>query len=406
MSTHGKLRFGAVFSAAGLALAAMGVMSAAPASAASSPAVKTIVVGGLGGSSAFGAAGVGAQAYFNQVNASGELKGITIKYIGFTDDGNTPATALSAQRQLVTQDHVFAIVPDMSFYNSGPYLSSQHVPYVGLPLDASYCSNTPTTKLWGFGITGCVTATDPPLVPDTFASLYSYVSKKTGSKHPTLVAVATDNAGGTGLMAQTAVSAKGAGFKVLSAKADIPLSVPDYTPYVQQWMTANGGKPLQVIVNLAASQSIPAWGALKAVGYSGSYFDALGNIALVQQTMIGTVSTTLYNTAPSKALTAMQSGIDAVSPGMALAGFSNVPGYLSASMFVQALKSVGNNDTPQAVQHALATQTWKLDNLAGPITYPKATVVRYPLCSELIADNPTGYAIISPYSCTTKTYKN
>jgi ABC-type branched-subunit amino acid transport system substrate-binding protein len=409
MSLKGKLRFGAACAVAPLLVGAMAVTSGVqPASAASSsPAVKTVVVAGLGTTFEFGAATVGAQAFFNQVNASGELKGVKIKYIGFTDDGATPATALTAVRQLVTQQHIFAIVPDMSFYNPASYLASQKVPYVGLPLDATYCSSKPNLNQWGVGIVGCISAPNPPRVPDRYASFYTYVKGKTSTTHPTLLAVGTDNPTGQSLAAQTAAAAKGAGFKVVSAKGNVPTQVSDWTPYVTQWMTASNGKPPQSIVCLAAANCIGAWTALKAVGYKGSFFQPLGNIASIAKAMAGTVTTTIYNTAPTPALTQMQDAMNSVAPNTQLAGSTNVPGYLSASMFVQALKKVGNNDTPQAVQKVLATQTWQIKGLAGPTAYPSSMVISSPWCSELVSDNAdgSGYTIVSPYSCTSKTYK-
>jgi ABC-type branched-subunit amino acid transport system substrate-binding protein len=395
-----------------LLLATFGVPLGVPASASaagkSSPAVKTVVVAGFGVSSSFGAAGTGAQAYFNQVNASGQLKGIKIKYLGFTDDGSSPTTALTAVRGLVTQQHIFAIVPDMSENNPVAYLASQHVPYIGLPIDTTYCSPKPSTKLWGFGFTGCVDSLNPPRVVDTYGSLYSYATKKTGSKHPTFLVFSQENQSGQSIVQKAAASAKGTGFKVVSAKANVPVTAPsDFTPYVEQWMTANGGKPPQVAVCLAAGSCVQAWQALKAVGYTGIYFDSVGNITALAKIMGGTVSTVIYNTAPSAALTRMQNAMNAITPNTQLVGYSNVPGYISAAMFVAALKKVGNNDTPQAVQKALSTMTFQLKGLAGPIKYPASTVNPTPWCSELIADNVDGtFTTLSPYSCSSKTYKN
>jgi ABC-type branched-subunit amino acid transport system substrate-binding protein len=409
-----KFRSGVLSAVVVLLLVAVSGMAGTPSVASatsagrSSPAVKTVVVAGLGSAAQFGAAGTGAQAYFNQVNASGQLKGITIKYLGFTDDGNAPASALSAARDLVTQQHVFAIVPDMSQNTPGAYLASQHVPYVGLGLDATFCSAKPTTSLWAFGIIGCTVPANPPRVPDRYGALFTYAAKKTGATHPTFLAFSYDNQTGQSLATQDAASAKGTGFKVVSAKGDIPATVSDWTPYVEQWMTASHGQPAQVVVCLLADQCIPAWTALKAVGFKGVFYDSLGNTALIQGAMAGTVTGTLYNTAPSAGLTQMAKAMDAVAPGTELVGYSNVPGYFSAAMFVAALKKVGNDDTPQAVQKALARLTWQIKGLVGPISYPASTVIPTPSCGELIGDNAdgSGFTILGAFSCTSKTYKS
>jgi ABC-type branched-subunit amino acid transport system substrate-binding protein len=373
----------------------------------SKPAVKTVVVGGLGTASIFAAAGTGAQAYFNQVNKSGVLKGIKIKYIGFTDDGGSPASTLSAARKLVTQNHVFAVVPDMSQYNPGKYFASQHVPYVGYALDASYCSNSASTTLWGFGFDGCLLGTNPPRVADALQPIFNYAKSKTGAASPTFLAFSADTQSGETAASQNAIAAKGAGFKVVYSKGVLPMTVSDYTPYVEQWMTAASGKPPQVIYCLLTTQCISAWAALKAVGYSGIFYDTLGAQAALATSMAGTVTANFYNSAPNPGLTAMQNFMDAVSPGTQLVGYSNVPGYFGASMFVQALKKVGDNDTPQAVQKALANQTWQIAGLVGPTQYPASTVIPTPACLELLqaSSNGSGFSLLAPYGCTYKSFK-
>jgi hypothetical protein len=409
MFKQGRLRFGVACATTALLAATFGAASGTPASAApsSTPKVKTVIVAGFGSKATFGDVSTGAEAYFNRVNASGELKGITIDYVGFTDDGSSTASALSAARQLVTQQHVFAII-DVSEFNPGSYLASQHVPYIGIPFDASYCSSRATASLWGFAYTGCLVTANPPRITDTYApyALYTYAKSKTGSVHPTFLSFAGDSTSGETYGSLSGVAAKGDGFDVLSAKGNIPATVSDWTPYVEQWMTADHGKPPQVIDCLLTVQCIPAWTAMKAVGYSGIFYQELGNISLVASALAGTVTATRYNTAPSAALTQMQTAIDAVSPNDALSGLSNIPGYFSASMLVQALKKVGNDDTPKAVQKALATQTWQIKGLAGPTVYPASTENPTPSCIELLADNASGFTILTPFSCTDKTFKN
>jgi ABC-type branched-subunit amino acid transport system substrate-binding protein len=409
MSLYGKLKFGAVCMVAAALVAAFGsasIASAGISKSSSQPAVKTVVVGGLGTASLFSAAGTGAAAYFKQVNDSGVLKGIKIKYVGFTDDGGTPASTLSAARKLVTQEHVFAVVPDMSQFNPGSYFASQHVPYVGYALDASYCSVTASTSLWGFGFDGCLLATNPPRVADALGPIYKYATTKTGSTKPTFLAFSSDTQSGETAASQNAIAAKGAGFKVVYSKGALPATVSDYTPYVEQWMTANNGKPPQVIYCLLSTQCIAAWAALKAVGYTGIYYDTLGGTSALASSMAGTVTANFYNSSPNPGLTAMQNAMDALVPNTQLVGYSNVPGYFGASMFVQALKKVGNNDTQQAVQKALATQTWQIPGLVGPIKYPASTVIPTPACLELLQDSSagTGFTLLAPYVCTYKSF--
>ena len=79
------------------------------------------------------------------------VKGVKFQYTEFADDKEDPAVATSEARRLVEQVGVFAIVPDLSPVNPGPYLNQQHVPYVGFAFDGTYCSPKPTTQLYGFG---------------------------------------------------------------------------------------------------------------------------------------------------------------------------------------------------------------------------------------------------------------
>jgi hypothetical protein len=392
---------------AALVLSASGVQATASAATSTrkTPAVKTIVVEGLGIANTFGQAGFGAQAFFDQVNKSGVLKGITIHFAGFKDDGGSPSAALSVERQMVTQDHVFAVVPDISQFQSGTYLASQHVPFVGVAIGSSFCSPTPSTKQWGFGASGCLVPSNPSRVADSLAPLYSYVKAKTGSAHPSFLTFSTDTESGVLGTKFTGVAAKGAGFKVVYAKGVLPVTVADYAPYIAQWMSANGGKPPQVVYCLADVQCLGAWPALKAVGFTGIFYDPFGNAPGVASLMAGTASFVLYNSTPNKGLSAMLQAFDALTPGTQL-NYANVFGYFGASMFVQALEKVGYNDTPEAVQKALSTLTWQIKGFVGPTQYPASGVTPTPYCQELVADSADGtYSVISPYSCTYKSFK-
>jgi branched-chain amino acid transport system substrate-binding protein len=94
----------------------------------------SILLGGTtsltGSASPFSAIAVGADAYFKHVNAKGGVNGRSITY-RYLDDASTAATALQRTRDLVEQEHVFAIFntlgtePNLAIR---PYLSSGKVP--------------------------------------------------------------------------------------------------------------------------------------------------------------------------------------------------------------------------------------------------------------------------------------
>ena len=74
----------------------------------------TVKIAGIGIGTNFGKADVGTQARVKRFNDDNEIKGVKISYVGFTDDKQEPATSLSEVRRLVTQEQVFALVPDLS----------------------------------------------------------------------------------------------------------------------------------------------------------------------------------------------------------------------------------------------------------------------------------------------------
>jgi branched-chain amino acid transport system substrate-binding protein len=94
----------------------------------------TITIGGTvpitGPAALFGSVGRGADAYFKYVNAHGGVNGRKIKYL-YLDDAYNPATTVSLTRQLVEQDHVFAIFNTVGTDNNlaiRDYLNAAQVP--------------------------------------------------------------------------------------------------------------------------------------------------------------------------------------------------------------------------------------------------------------------------------------
>lgn len=104
--------------------------------AASAPGVTstTITIGGTvpitGPAALFGSVGRGADAYFKYVNAHGGVNGRKIKYL-YLDDAYDPAKTVMLTRQLVEQDHVFAVFNSVGTDNNlaiRDYLNAAQVP--------------------------------------------------------------------------------------------------------------------------------------------------------------------------------------------------------------------------------------------------------------------------------------
>jgi ABC-type branched-subunit amino acid transport system substrate-binding protein len=279
---------------------------------------------------------------------------------------------------------------------------------VGGGFDYSYCASKVTTSLWGYSVGGCLVPSSPPVMSNTYRQFYTYVSAKTGSAHPTMALFSNDNASGSNSAKLATVSAKGAGFSVVYNKAAVPTTASDYTPYVQQLLSSNNGKQPQAIGCQLTEQCIPMWSALKNAGYTGSYWTPLGEIASLDSIMQGTVTTTTYNNQPSPQLTAMESAMNAVSPGTQLTGYSNVPSYFSAAMFATAVHTVQAKKqaiTPANVRKVLSTIKWAIPGLVGPIQYPASSVAGTPYCTSFLAYTGGSTKTIYPYSCTYKVFK-
>ncbi len=367
---------------------------------------KTIIVAGLATASEFPNVQVGAEARFAYANAHNQLHGIKIDFVTEDDDQYSPAVALTDARQLVNEDHVFAVVPDLSPVNPGSYFASQHVIQVGAAYSSSgFCTPKPSTKVWAFGYVGCQVPLDAPVASDTEFEIYKYAVAQTGLKHPTVVVLSASSASGKISVTDVGSSAEADGLKVVSINANLPATgVTDFSPYITQYITANGGKAPDVIDCEATTECISIWEGLKADGYKGIFDEPLGPIRALASSFKGALTTSVYNPEPNAGLTQMTNEIEAYSPGTTLTGYSNVVAWFAADMFIKAIQKVqkaGEAITADNVQKALATNTYEIKDLIGPYNYPASTVVSSPSCFELALDTGTSYTDVEPYACST-----
>jgi branched-chain amino acid transport system substrate-binding protein len=125
--------------------AACALLAAATASGGGTPGVtsKSVLIGGTtpitGPAKAYSSVAKGAAAYFKYVNAHGGVNGRKIEY-RYYDDGYDPAKTTERTRQLVQQDHVFAIFNTLGTATNQairPYLNALHVPQLFVASGAS-----------------------------------------------------------------------------------------------------------------------------------------------------------------------------------------------------------------------------------------------------------------------------
>ncbi|HXY94085.1 MAG TPA: ABC transporter substrate-binding protein [Acidimicrobiia bacterium] len=369
----------------------------------------TITVAGMGFAANFDPdATTGATARFKRFNDDNEIKGIKIDYKEFADDNQDPAKSQTEATRLVRQVGVFAIVPDLSDTNPGAFLNSQHVPYFGWAFDNTYCSATPSQgkPLYGFGFNGCLVPSNPKRMPGTGADqLYAYVKQKTGKDHPTVALFSTDTQAGRDSTGFQASAYAGAGFDVVYSKGEIPTPpVADYTPYVQKLMTADNGKPPDMMVCLLATQCINMYTPIHTGGYNGTFFSALYDPRLASVFDGALLLSSAQPTQdPTPATEQMQKDVDAIKPGGQITS-GVLAGYLSADFFIQALKKAGASPTPEKVQAAASTMTYTEKGLIGPTKYPASHVIPTPSCGAIVTSNGTDFSVVTPYGCSAKTY--
>jgi ABC-type branched-subunit amino acid transport system substrate-binding protein len=345
---------------------------------------------------------VGTQARIKRANDTNELNGIKIKFTEFSDDKLDPAIATATARKIVTQDKVFAIVPNISSSVPAQYLADEKVLSVGYGVGPVFC-NEDTSSLWGFGYNGCLTPTKPKKMTDNYSKSYAYVTKLTGKKTPTAALFSGDASNGAETVRNLSVSAEGEGFKVVYAKSNLPQTVTDYSPYVQQWITSDNGGPPDMITCLATTQCVSVIPALRAAGYKGVIQSPLFDDRVVS-VLKDTITLAFFNTDTSvPAYQQMRKDFDAIDPKSTFT-LGSTAAYFAADMFIQALKAVGTNITPENVRQALLHQNWEISNLAGPTKYPESGILPTPSCSELVYSDGTKFNIVVPWACNPNQY--
>ena len=130
---------------------------------------------------------------------------------------------------------MFAIVPNLSQYTPGDYLTQQNVPWFGWAFDATYCSPTPSTSLYGFGYNGCLIPPDPKRMPDSRWPALQVREREDGREEADARDVLERDRLRRNSVATQASGYAGAGFDVVYVKGLLPPPpLPDVTPYVQE----------------------------------------------------------------------------------------------------------------------------------------------------------------------------
>jgi ABC-type branched-subunit amino acid transport system substrate-binding protein len=358
---------------------------------------------------------IGAKARIKEFNDNNELKGVKVQFVEYADDKGDPATALSEVRRLVSQDGVFAIVPEVGLVAPGEYITQQKVPTFGGGFTAPYCSDKVTKSLWLFGFNGCQVTPRPTTTRDTEANVLKYVQQATGKKNPTVAQLSEDNAVGqvaNKLFRAQYENNKGWGKLVYNKAAypSPPAVVGDVSPFVQALATADGGHAPDFIRCGGGTECLNIYALLRAGGFKGEFEHNLYTDSLVKPFKDSIVAIPHHNIneTGNAALDKLKASVEEVEPGTKIDS-GVMYGYMATDMFLSALKKAANGDkskiTRDSVQKAAATQTWQIKDLAGPTKFPDSTVAPTPMCREIVKSDGTAWQTVVPYSCNTLSYK-
>jgi branched-chain amino acid transport system substrate-binding protein len=364
----------------------------------------TITVGGLGFATFYQDSAVGAQARFDKANNSNEIPGgRRINFLGFRDDGSDPSKNRDEGTKLVQEDQIFAAVPVITpFLGASDFFAQNKTPFIGWGIASGFCENP-----FGFGFSGCLTPEDPKTAASTWGDLIKKGNFNGDTKGKTAAVISEDNDSGASGIRTISASAKAAGFKVVYAKNPVPpppASVSDYTPFANEIMSSNDGRPPDVVFVVTAFSNVTGiQQKLTELGYQGVLTNAVGYDPRLASQFVGSSVYIQFNAFESaqQGNTAMQQIIDevrAVNPDQQLTQ-PVLMGYLSADMFVQMLKKTGKNLTAERFATA-ANKNFRYDakDLSGSITFP-AGHTRGGTCGTLVESDGTNYTIKVPFDC-------
>jgi ABC-type branched-subunit amino acid transport system substrate-binding protein len=348
----------------------------------------------------------GAKARFDRANADKELPGgRTINYLGMVDDKSTADGEVSAIRQEVEQQGVFALVGGLMPYLTSDYVNQQHVPVVGYGVNDAFCTHGSKTPWYVIGLTGCLNAVNPVYGNSSWPG--AVLAQLGGVKGKTAACISEDNDGGKNGVKTVCSAATAVGFKVVYEKATIPPApavVSDWSPYVQDIMTSNNGQAPDVLFNLPGAASVIGLGtALRQAGYKGINSNPIAGTtpALVglangwaSYTQWATPeSATQENNAAMKQIVA-----DLTAAGVTSVGFPALMGYYSADMFVAITKKVGKNLTPERWAKVASTYNYSIKDTVGPTIFPQGFAAGTP-CAQLATSNGTIWEVTQKYGC-------
>jgi ABC-type branched-subunit amino acid transport system substrate-binding protein len=316
---------------------------------------STIRVGALGSFSGFAASSfapvtTGAAVYFDQLNASGGVFGRKIAYVPVIDDGTSPSGDTAGAQRLV-QSKVFAVVGvGTPFFTGSSILRSQAVPTFGIQEN--------TNEQWSgstmFGAGGSFVAQSLPM-PQV-----AYVAQQAHAHVAAVLAYnVAQSSGGCGAVVKglakyhvkTPVVDFSIPYGAATLDADVTRMQQNHVDFVATCMDSTG--------NIKLSQTLQQHGMGKAVQYWLDGYDTRilhnnpsayqGVYFLLQQTPFE-VSELRHGVYPG--IDAFNAALARYAPGTPASGTA-LAGWVSADLFTEGLRAIGNDVTRTALVRAI-----------------------------------------------------
>lgn len=367
-----------------------------PATTGAGLTATSVRVGGLGWALAYGGADVGARARFGRANAAGGVNDRTIEYVGFHDDGGDPVASKAAAARLVAEN-VFAVVPAVTPALEPSDLVAANVPYFGWALSSDFCKS----KV-GFGFNGCVLPPAGSVTSGAWGQLVAEALGGSGLGKAAVVLTENTESGAYALRSLTA-DVEGAGFTVALGEQGLPVpAVGDYGGLANRVMTANAGKPPEVVFAVGSySNVLLARTALNAAGYTGVFTDSIEyepqRVASAAGAMVFLQTAPVESAATLPAMQQLVDDVRSVAPAQPI-DQAVIAGYLSADLFVQVLGQRPRRLSSTTFIRAANRFVYDVPGVVGPTKFPKARTNPTP-CGSLVQSDGVAFQVKVPYKC-------
>ena len=359
----------------------------------------TVTIGGIYAAAAYPGAPLGVQAAINDVNTSGGINGRKVVLSEMIDDGLDPNKDLAAAKRLVEVDHVFAVVPSETFVFTGSakYLASVQTPAFGRGDDLGFCDNDYT-----FAYIGCSFPVSKNI--NNYGPSFDKAVPG-GIKGKAIAFIGIDNDSAKVGQAGFASVLKNDGMNVVASISTIPTPpavVGDYSPYVSQLLSSNGGKQPDVIMgSLPSTNEAPLVAALNNAGYKGVYIGFSSYNSKVAAAVKGAYM--IYQLAPieqnTSAVQQMLASIKAVNTNNETVDDSVVQAYWDAKIFIEGLRKTGKNLTKQAFMNTMNTSfDYNVPGGLGEVKWPEFHTGGR-TCNAILQSTGTAFRVAVPFMC-------